>query len=83
MKIFRVVRDYTSYKIYEIVIADDEEEVYELTGWTKEDKPELEIKEIEFTKGVKLSISHQEFHPLFKQRKSFFDEFLGFLEKGK
>lgn len=80
MKIFRVVRDYEQWKVYEIVIAKDEEEVYELTGWTKDDKPELEIEEIEFTKGLKLSVPTKTFYP-FGTEETFFDKFCRIVSK--
>lgn len=57
MKLFKSVRRYGNIQIVEMCWADNEDEVYSLLSWEKNDKPPLEIEEIPIKKGCFLSIS--------------------------
>jgi hypothetical protein len=57
MKVYKVVRNYGTVLAIDVVLAENEEEVYRYMQWEKEDKPALEIKEEKRTKGCILSVA--------------------------
>ena len=60
-KLYRVIRDYRHFTIYEMVYATSKKEVYQYLDWEKQDKPKLKIKEIPVKPGCFFSISHKEY----------------------
>jgi len=61
MKLYRVIRDYKYWTIYDMVYAQNEKEVYQYLSWEEQDRPKLKIKEIPCKPGCFLSISHKEY----------------------
>ena len=57
MNLYSVIKTYNDIKIFEMVWADNEEEVYSILSWDKDDKPPLEIHEVTPVKGCLFSIA--------------------------
>ncbi len=60
VKLYKVLRKYGYVTILEMVWAENEDQVHYVLNWEREDKPKLEIEEIEEREGCFLSVSVKE-----------------------
>ena len=58
LKCYKVIREYQHARLLDICIARDEEEVYAIMCWTKEDTPSLQIEELPLIKSDCICSEH-------------------------